>query len=112
MEIKEVKETDKQKFLTPGKIFGELSLLTHKRWRPANIYALEDSSVLKFSNQQINRIIKVCLLSRLGTEHEGGVPGADGVSVADISRLRKRKQLAAEEDHRLLQASGKAKADA
>jgi len=59
VEVKEVKETDKQKLVTAGAIFGDLTLITHKRWKPANVYALEESSILKFPNQQINRIIKV-----------------------------------------------------
>jgi len=48
-----------KKLLHPGAIFGELSLITQKKWRHANIYALEESSIISFSNLQINKIVKV-----------------------------------------------------
>ena len=45
--------------LTPGAMFGELTFIMQKKWRHANIYALEESSLIAFSNYQINRITKV-----------------------------------------------------
>ena len=59
IEIRDIQETDQRKLVTPGAIFGDLSLILQKRGRHLNIYALEESTLLMFSNYQISRIIKV-----------------------------------------------------
>lgn len=48
-----------RKTFKPGDLFGDLTLITQKKWRHSNVYALEESSVLMFNNSYINKIIKV-----------------------------------------------------
>lgn len=43
----------------PGTIFGELSQLTKRKWRRSTVFALEESALIGFSNNQIARLIKV-----------------------------------------------------
>ncbi len=42
-----------------GSIFGELSILTQKKWRSGSVFALEDSSVIVFTVAQVTKIIRV-----------------------------------------------------
>ncbi len=62
-----------RKLLRPGTIFGELTVIMQKKWRHVTIFALEDASVISFSNSQISRIVKVpsLLQSAIGAELEG-----------------------------------------
>ena len=56
---------NKKLLLNPGSIFGELILITQKKWRHADIYALEQSTILGFSNNYLNKLLKVIFMNMI-----------------------------------------------
>ena len=45
-----------------GTLFGELGSVTQTKWKPATVFALENSSVIIFNKDMITKIVKVFLL--------------------------------------------------
>jgi len=81
-----VEENQRRKIYKPGDLFGDLTLITCKKWRHANVRALEDSSVLVFNNAYINKIIKVDYDKyKVGIEFKGRISRTVSILNIDIS---------------------------
>ena len=94
-----VEESETKKILTPGSIFGDLSIITQKKWRHCIIYALEESALLKFSNHQINRIVKVIYKKLLGIKFKSRISRIAEFLNINISRLFKCQQFSTAQDY-------------
>lgn len=55
------KERKMHKKLEPGAIFGDLSLVSTKKWRHSTVFALEEAAVIGFLTHQIGKMIKVII---------------------------------------------------
>ena len=53
------KAEEKKNLYLPCSLFGDLLIITQKKWRNATVFALEKSSVIVFSSNHISKIIKV-----------------------------------------------------
>jgi len=84
--VTKVEENQRRKIYKPGDLFGDLTLITHKKWRHANVHALENSSVLVFNNAHINKIIKVDYDKyKVGIEFKGRVSRTVSILNIDVS---------------------------
>jgi len=59
---KKFQPKDKEKLYRPCGLFGELGSVTQSKWKLATVFALEESSLLVFNKDSINKLVKEATL--------------------------------------------------